>query len=331
MAIQFKDYYEILGASRTATQAEIQKAYRKLARKYHPDVNKDPGAEEKFKELNEAHEVLKDPEKRAKYDQLGPNWQAGQDFRPPPGWETHYDFGQSGPAGAEFHWSGGGGGDFSDFFEILFGARGGGFSGAAGARPGGARRRAVRPQQGADREATVRISMEDAYRGGNRTITLQSHGVSPDGQASVQEKTYEVKIPQGILNGQKIRLSGQGEEGSAGGRKGDLYLKVELEPHHRYRLEERDIYMDLPLTPWEAVLGAEVEAPTLSGPVTLKIPPGTQSGRKLRLRGRGMPNPRGQAGDLYAVISIAVPKEPTQKEKELFEELQKTSGFNPRS
>lgn len=325
MAVQFRDYYEILGVPRTATQEEIQRAYRKLARKFHPDVNKEAGAEDKFKEINEAYEVLKDAEKRGKYDQLGPNWRAGEEFRPPPGWDTHYDFGQRGPGAAEFQWSGSG--DFSDFFEILFGGRSG-FGGMGGGPR--ARRQSVRPQQGADREATIRIPMEDAYHGGPRTITLQSQTITPEGQLSVQEKTYEVKIPRGILSGQKIRLSGQGEEGMAGGQKGNLYLKVEIEPHPRYRLEGRDVYMDLPVAPWEAALGAEIEVPTMSGPVTLKLPPGTQSGKKLRLRGRGMPNPRGTAGDLYVVVSITVPRKLSSQEQELFEQLRKVSEFNPR-
>ncbi len=332
MAVQFKDYYETLGVARTATQEEIQRAYRKLARKFHPDVNKDPGAENKFKEINEAYEVLKDPEKRSKYDQLGPNWQAGQDFRPPPGWEN-FDFGRTGGGpggGTEFHWSGGSG-DFSDFFEMLFGNRGfggGGFTTGQGTR---GKRRAVRPMAGADREALIRIPLEDAYEGGPRTITLQTQTMNPDGRISVEDKTYEVKIPKGILSGQRIRLAGQGEPGVAGGPQGDLYLKVEIEHHPNYRIEGRDIYMTLPVSPWEAVLGAEIDVSTPGGHVTLKVPKGTQSGQKLRMRGRGMPNPRGDAGDLFAVISIVVPRSPSRKEVELFEQLKSVSGFDPRA
>ncbi len=321
MAVKFRDYYEILGVSRTATQEEIQRAYRKLARKYHPDVNKAANAEDKFKELNEAYEVLKDPDKRSKYDQLGANWKAGQDFRPPPGWESQFDFGQGGAGGrTSFHW--GGGGDFSDFFETVFGGRG--FRGAKGGFDSSSW-----SQAGADQEATIRIALEDAFHGSTKSITLQSQTVNPQGQLSVQEKNYEVKIPKGILSGQKIRLSGQGSEGRGGGPKGDLYLKVEIEPHPMYKLTERDISVDLPLTAWEAALGAEVQIPTPAGPVSLKVPPGSQTGQKLRLRGRGMPSAKG-AGNLYAVINIMVPKKLSAREKELFEELQKASDFNPR-
>ncbi|MCK8602116.1 DnaJ C-terminal domain-containing protein [Desulfoferrobacter suflitae] len=325
MAVKFRDYYEILGVPRTATQEEIQRAYRKLARKLHPDVNKASDAEEKFKELGEAYEVLKDPDKRQKYDQLGAHWKDGQDFRPPPGWETHFDFGTGAGAGpAGFEWSGAGG--FSDFFEALFGGAGGFHQ----TRRGGPRQRPVWRQDGVDQSATVRISLEDAYHGATKPITLQTQSLTPDGRVSVQEKSYEVKIPAGILPGQKIRLSGQGGEGSGGGRRGDLLLKVEIDPHPIYRLEGRDLYMDLPITPWEAVLGTEVQLSTLSGPLTLKVPPGTQNGRKLRFRGKGMPGSRGTAGNLYAVVTVVVPTKPSQREQELFEELAKTSQFNPR-
>ncbi|MGV8075485.1 MAG: DnaJ C-terminal domain-containing protein [Syntrophobacteraceae bacterium] len=329
MAVKFRDYYEVMGVSRTATQDEIQRAYRKLARKYHPDVNKASNAEDKFKELSEAYEVLKDPDKRSKYDQLGADWKAGQDFRPPPGWESQFGFGRgAGGAGqTEFHWGGGGGGDFSDFFEAIFGGRG--FQQPFGGKRGGGQGRGW-SQPGADQEAVIRISIEDAFHGATRSIKLQSQSVTPQGQLSVQEKSYEVKIPKGILPGQKIRLGGQGGEGSGGGSRGDLYLKVEIDPHPDYKLKERDLYVDISLAPWEAVLGADVQIPTPSGPVTLKIPPGTQTGQKLRLRGRGMPNPRGAAGNLYAVMNIMVPKKLSARERELFEELQKASSFNPR-
>lgn len=327
MAVKFRDYYEVLGVSRTASQDEIQRTYRKLARKYHPDVNKAKDAEDKFKEINEAYEVLKDPEKRKRYDQLGADWKAGQEFRPPPGWDFQYGFG-GGPGQTEFQWGGAGG--FSDFFEMLFSGQGGGrfrdaFSGARGGRG------PVWSQAGADQEATIRISLEVAFRGATKSITLQQQSVTPQGQVSVQPKSYDVKIPKGILPGQKVRLSGQGGEGSGGGPRGDLYLKVEIDPHPLYRVEGRDLYMDLPVSPWEAVLGKEVQISTPGGLVTLKIPPGSQSGQKLRLRGRGMPNPKGTAGDLYAVIQIMVPKKPSERERELFEQLQNISRFDPRS
>jgi curved DNA-binding protein len=325
MAVQFRDYYEVLGVSRTATQEEMQRAYRKLARKYHPDVSKAKDAEDKFKEINEAYEVLKDPEKRQKYDQLGANWKAGQDFRPPPGWDMH--FGSGGAGQSEFQWGDAGG--FSDFFETLFGGQAQrGHSRAGRGRRGGG---PVWTQAGADQEAAIRIPLEEAFLGATKPITMQMQSVTPEGQLAVQEKSYEVKVPAGILDGQKIRLAGQGGEGTGGGPRGDLYLKVEIELHPIFRMNGRDLTMDLPIAPWEAVLGAEVQLMTLAGTVTLKVPAGTQSGQKLRLRGRGMPNPRGAPGDLYALISIVVPKEPSGRERELFEELQKVSSFRPRS
>ena len=330
MAVKFRDYYEVLGVSRTATQEDIQRAYRKLARKYHPDVNKAADAEEKFKQLNEAHEVLKNPDNRSKYDQLGEHWQSGQDFRPPPGWESQFGGGAGGQGAhgySEFQWGGGGEG-FSDFFETLFGGgrqsrQAGGAAGARGAR--------MRRQAGEDQEASVTISLEDAYRGATKSITLTTRVMSPQGMTSVQEKNYDVKIPAGILSGQKVRLSGQGGEGLGGGPRGDLYLKLEIEPHSRYILDGRDISMVLPVSPWEAVLGAEVRVESIAGTVTLKIPPGTQGGKKLRMRGKGMPNLKGVAGDFYVVVQIATPSNPSPREVELFEELKKVSTFNPRA
>lgn len=324
MAVKYRDYYEILGVSRSATQEEVHKAYRKLARKYHPDVNKAKDAEERFKEIGEAYEVLKDPDKRSKYDQLGAHWKSGQEFRPPPGWESQFNFGRGG-GGTEFRWSSGGG-DFSDFFESLFGGMGfrDAFSGA------GHKQERRWSQAGADQEATIRISLEDAFQGATKSITLQSQTTAPSGQITVSEKSYEVKIPEGILPGQKIRLGGQGGEGTGGGPKGDLYLKVQIDPHPLYRIEGRDLYMDLAISPWEAALGSELHVSTLAGPVTLKIPAGTQTGQKLRLRGKGMPNPKGAQGNLYAVINIKVPRKLTDRERELFEELRRISRFSPR-
>lgn len=231
MAVKYRDYYEILGIQRSAGQNDVQRAYRKLARKYHPDVSKAANAEDKFKELNEAYEVLKDPEKRKLYDQLGPNWKSGQDFRPPPGWETQYDFGRGGGQSAEFQW--GGPGAFSDFFEAMFGGRG--FRQAqGGAAHGGFERGPVFRQAGADQETTIRVSFEEAFHGGVKPIVLQSQVINSKGQLELQEKRYDVRIPPGILPGQKIRLSGQGEQGTGGGPGGDLYLKVEIEPPPRF-------------------------------------------------------------------------------------------------
>ncbi|SFM52857.1 DnaJ C-terminal domain-containing protein [Thermodesulforhabdus norvegica] len=317
MAVQYKDYYEILGVPRNATQEEIQRAYRKLARKYHPDVNKEPGAEEKFKEINEAYEVLKDPEKRRRYDQLGAHWKAGQEFRPPPGWDIHFDFG-SGGEGFEDVFFGGFRGEsgFSDFFELLFGGPRRRRAHYGGATSGGF----TWVRDGADREATIRISLEEAYKGCTKTFTIPG-----------ENKTLEVKIPPGVLPGQKIRLAGQGSPGIGGGKSGDLYLTVEIDPHPRYRLEGRDIYVDLPVSPWEAALGATISVDTPDGPLSVRVPPGTQSGQKLRLRGKGMPNPKGSPGDLYAVVQIKVPKHLSPRERELFEELSRISTFNARS
>ncbi len=329
MAVKFRDYYEILAVKRGASQAEIQRAYRKLARKYHPDVNKAKDAEDKFKEINEAYEVLKDPEKRKMYDQLGPEWRSGQEFRPPPGWDFRQQgFRTAGGQGAqEFQWGGSGG--FSDFFESLFG--GGGFQeGVRGGRGGFGRQGTVFRQAGSDQETTLRITLEEAFQGAAKPIILQSQSITPDGQIQTQEKRYEVKIPPGILPGQKIRLSGQGGAGVGGGPSGDLYLKIEIEPHQVFTLNGRDLYMEVPVTPWEAVLGAEINVQTLSGTITLKIPPSTQSGQKLRIRGKGMPNPKGPLGDLYATVVVKVPTKPSPKERELMEELRQISGFNPR-
>jgi len=328
MTIKFRDYYEILGVPRNASQDEIQRSYRKLARKFHPDINKGSDAEEKFKEINEAYEVLKDPEKRKKYDQLGPNWKDGQDFRPPPGWDVHFDFGRGTGAGRRtYYWSSGTGG-FSDFFEALFGA--GAFGeGFRGKQTGGP---FVRFQQGENQEAVLTISLEEAYKGGTKGITLQSQRIGPDGRVSTEQKRYEVKIPPGVIPGQKIRLAGQGGEGTGGAPKGDLFLKVEIEPHPRFRVQGRDLYTDLPVSPWEAALGAKVKVRTLGEEeITITIPPGTQSGQKLRLRGKGMPNPKGTSGDLYAVVQIRVPKRLSPREKEILQELGTISSFDPRA
>jgi curved DNA-binding protein len=317
MAVKFQDYYEILGVKRDASQDEIRRAYRKLARKYHPDVNKDKGAEDKFKQVNEAHEVLKDPEKRKLYDQLGPDYKAGQDFKPPPGWENvHFEFRTS--PGAE----GFGFGGFSEFFETLFGGRRAGSAG--GSRP------AAWTMRGQDHEAEITISLEDAYRGATRTVTLQGYEVDGQGQMRPTSSTYQVRIPAGVTEGGRIRLAGKGGAGMGGGPAGDLYLKVHIEPHPRYRLQGHDLKVEVPVAPWEAALGATVEVPVVDGTVSLKIPAGIQSGHKLRLRGKGLPRKGSDRGDLLAEIKIVVPKKLSAREKELFAEMAKVSGFDPR-
>src|SRR5882672_9092779 len=253
--MEFKDYYTIMGVARDATQDEIKRSYRKLARKYHPDVSKEKDAEAKFKEVGEAYEVLKDAEKRAAYDQLGANWKAGQEFRPPPDWDAGFEF-----SGGEF--TGGDATDFSDFFESLFGR---GFGGARGGR-------GAFQAQGQDRHAKVLIDLEDAYTGATRSISLRVPEIDAQGRVSTRDHTLNVTIPRGIRAGQHLRLAGQGAPGIGQGKAGDLFLEVEFAPHSRYRVEERDVYLDLPVAPWEAALGASVKVPTPGGTVELKIP-----------------------------------------------------------
>jgi curved DNA-binding protein len=322
MPVAFRDYYEVLGVPRDASEDDIRSAYRKLARKYHPDVNKDPDAEDHFKEVSEAYEVLRDLEKRERYDRLGANWKAGQDVSGASGFEgftggngEHGDFRSDfGDVRVEF-----GGGDFSDFFEGLFGG------GRGGRGAGGRARRSTGfggfegfSMRGSDQEAELELSLEEAARGGRRKISLG------------QGRDYEVNIPAGVRDGQRIRLAGEGGRGTSGGPSGDLFLRVRIKPHPRFRLEGRDIYVDLPVAPWEGVLGATVEVPTLDGSSQVKVPAGSSTGRKLRLRGQGMPAPRGSPGDLYAVVKVEVPKKPTPEERELFERLAEVSKFNPR-
>lgn len=328
--MEYKDYYETLGVSRKASKDEIQKAYRKLARKFHPDVSKEPDAETRFKELSEAYEVLKDPEKRAKYDQYGSAWkQARRSGSPPPGWEgVPFDFGDfagAGGRGGGFRFEGAGpegfsGSGFSDFFEMLFGGAGGGFRpgarGASGFGGGGS-------PQGADQEATITLTLEEAARGGTREISL----TDPAGQ----QKTLSVKIPPGVKPGGKIRLSGQGAAGPGGGARGDLYLKVDLVPHPHLRLEGANLYTTVPIAPWEAALGGQASVPTLNGSETIRIPAGTSSGRKVRLRGKGFPRGQGGPGDLFAELRIVVPDEPSEKERELYQQLKAASEFDPRA
>lgn len=316
--MEYKDYYQTLGLERSASQDEIKRAYRKLARKYHPDVNKEPGAEDRFKEVGEAYEVLKDPEKRAAYDQLGSRAKAGEEFRPPPDWDAGFEFSGGGFTGA-------GGAGFSDFFENLFG--GGNFGGGFQGGPRGAGRGF--DSRGEDHHAKVLIDLEDAFTGASRRITLQQSEVDEAGRVRTKPRSLNVKIPKGIKPGQSIRLSGQGGAGMGRGPAGDLYLKVEFNPHPLYRVDERDLYLDLPLAPWEAALGTSVKIPTPEGKVDLKIPPNSTSGRKLRLKGRGLPAKT--PGDLYAQISIALPPATTDKDKALYRQMAENFSFNPRA
>ncbi len=305
--MEFKDYYQILGVPRNATQDEIKRAYRKLARKYHPDVSKKPNAEEKFKEVAEAYEVLKDPEKRKAYDQLGSAWRAGEGFRPPPDWEERFGFGRREHARTGF-------GDFSEFFEALFGS---GFHPRSGFR-----------MRGEDLHAPVYIDLEEAHRGTTQTLNLTVPELDPaSGRLVNRTKQLKVKIPAGVLEGQKIRLAGQGAPGSGGGPAGDLYLEIHFKPHRFFKVEGKDLYLDLPITPWEAALGAKVQVPTLDGKVELKLPPGSHTDQKLRLKGKGLGAP---PGDLYVVLKIHTPPADTDAKKRLYQEMAKRMPMNPR-
>ncbi len=321
--MQYKDYYEILGVPRTATQDDIKKAFRKLARKYHPDVSKLADAEVRFKDLNEANEVLKDPEKRAAYDQMGSNWKAGQEFQPPPNWDAGFEFRGGDRSGGASPFGNGEGFDASDFFESLFGRR---------ARGGGAPRRNA-SMQGEDRHAKVLIDLEDAFHGAERSISLRVPKVGADGRVALEERRLDVHIPRGIRAGQHLRLAGQGAPGSGGAPAGDLYLEIEFKPHPRFRLDGNDVYVDLALAPWEAALGATVDAPTPEGAVQLTIPKGSAAGRKLRLKGRGLPAAKagGAAGDLYAVLAITLPPADAAKALEAYKAMASVfADFDPR-
>jgi len=310
--MEFKDYYATLGLERSATQDEVKRAYRKLARKYHPDVSKEPQAEARFKEVAEAYEALHDPEKRAAYDDIGRGPAGGQDFAPPPGWASGFEFsGKDGGIGA--------GMDRSDFFETLFGRQAGGARGP----------RAATHAPGGDHHAKVQIALEDAFIGATRTVTLRMPVADAQGRVAMQERKVEVAIPKGVRAGQHLRLAGQGGPGQGEGPSGDLYLEIVFKPHATFRADGRDVYFDLPLAPWEAALGATVSAPTPTGTVELTIPPGSAAGRKLRLKGRGLPGD--PPGDLYAVLTIALPAADTDAAKQAYAEL--ASGFrqfNPR-
>ncbi|MGI5839334.1 MAG: DnaJ C-terminal domain-containing protein [bacterium] len=319
MAVKYQDYYEILGIPRTAAAKEVQAAFRKKARQYHPDVNKSADAAERFKEINEAYEVLRDPEKRQLYDRLGHNWRAGQDFTPPPGWEGG-GWGRPGKDDGGFRFEGDLG-DFSDFFASVFGGMPGGYSGFT--------RNNFRTRAGADREAEMTITLEEAFRGVTKNIRLAVPERRPDGGVDRTVREYSVRVPPGVRDGARIRLRGQGSPGPGGGPPGDLYLLVRLAPHPVFRVERDDLTLDLPVTPWEAMLGAKVEVPTPDGSVLMTIPAGAQSGQRFRLRGKGMPRGSGR-GDLYAVLQIAVPARLSTEEKALVEKLAALSEFDPR-
>jgi curved DNA-binding protein len=329
--MEYRDYYKILGLARTATADEIKKTYRRLARKFHPDVSKEKDAESKFKEVQEAYEVLKDPEKRAAYDQLGSEWKSGQTFRPPPDWGSGFEF-RGGPRQGRSSARGGGARaeefeeaeGFSDFFSSLFGGRG--FSGAGGSPfAGGGASRA-----GRDHHARVDVDLEEAFQGTTRTLELKRPDLKPDGTLDLKTHTVRVTIPAGVTDGQLIRLAGQGEQATGGGRPGDLYLEVHIRPHRLFQLEGRDVTLTLPIAPWEAALGATVTVPTLGGGVEMRIPPNSQSGQKMRLRGRGFP---GQTpGDQYIQLKVVVPPANSPEVRALYEEMkQKLSDFDPRA
>jgi curved DNA-binding protein len=306
--VEFKDYYQVMGVARDATEAQIKQAYRKLARKYHPDVSKEKDAEARFKEVGEAYEVLKSPEKRAAYDQLGQH-RPGEDFRPPPNWDSGFEFSGSGPGNSAY----------SDFFDSLFGAQ---------ARSGRARGES-HTDRGEDHHAKVLLDLDASLNGGPRTFTLRMPEIDDQGRLVSKERTLNVQVPKGILAGQQIRLAGQGAHAPGSGTPGDLYIEVEFQPHPLYRADGRDLSLELPVGPWEAALGATVKTPTPSGVVELKIPAGSRAGSKLRLRGRGIP--ASPPGDLYVVFQIALPAANDDKAKAAYAAFAAAFPFNPRA
>jgi curved DNA-binding protein len=309
--MEYKDYYKILGLERSATQDEIKRAFRKLARKLHPDVSKEPNAEARFKEISEAYEVLGDAEKRAAYDQLGKEWKAGQEFRPPPDWDEGFEF-----SGAPSERP-----DFSDFFGSLFGGL------RRHERP--FRGEAAFRVRGEDHHARILIDLRDAFTGATRQVSLHVPAVDDTGHVALRERALNVQIPKGVTEGQHIRLKGQGAPGIGGAPAGDLYLEVNFKPDPLYRVEGRDLYLDLPLAPWEAALGASVRTPTPAGPIMLRIPPRSSQGRQLRIKGRGIP--AAEPGDLYAVVKIVLPPADTDEAKRAYEEMARRLPFDPRA
>lgn len=344
MAVQFKDYYQVLGVPRTASDDEIKKAFRKLARQYHPDVAKNKKeAEEKFKDVNEAYEVLGDPAKRKKYDELGPNWKQGADFRPPPGWEGFQGFGGGGGRGTRQHYDFRfGGTGFSDFFEQLFGS--------AGRRAGG-----IAPdedgyeyvERGRDIEGDIMVTLNEAVNGSVRSVSLQRPAPCEHcggtgmrakhvcnvcgGSGQVQKtETYQVRIPAGVREGQRLRIAGRGGAGTGGAAPGDLFLRVTLAKHPDFEIEGQNLVSEVAVAPWEAVLGAQVPVPTLDGSIDIKIPPGTQNGQRLRIRSRGLPIKEGNRGDLFVKVTVRVPAQVSERERVLWEQLARESKFDPR-
>lgn len=306
--MQFKDYYGVLGVPRTASADKIKKAFRKLARQHHPDLNKAPDAQARMQEINEAYDVLHDVEKRAAYDKLGQGLRGGQEFRPPPDWDAGFEFtGAPDEAAAQ-----------SEFFANLFGA----------ARRHSTGRGAGRRMAGEDHHAKIVIPLEDAFGGATRTITLTTPELDDAGRVSLRERQLSVAIPKGVRAGQQIRLAGQGSPGFNGGAPGDLYLEVEFEPHARYRVDGRDLYLALPVAPWEAALGATVRVPTPTGELEVGVPAGSQNGRKPRLKGRGIPGT--QPGDFYAVLELALPPADTEAARALYRQMAQAMPFNPR-
>ena len=306
--MKYKDYYGIMGLERKASAEEIKKAYRKLARKYHPDVSKDPDGEAKFKEVAEAYETLKDPEKRAAYDQLGSH-QPGQDFRPPPDWGKAH-----GGPGFSFDDI-----DLADLFAAFSGSRQ--HSGPAGRKV---------PMPGQDFEVNANITLEEAYRGTELELNLNVPEYVESGFLHRVQRTFKARIPKGATDGQRLRLAGKGGKGLNGGHAGNLYINIALHPHPLFRVSGHDLFLDVPLAPWEAVLGATVKVPTLGGEVRLKVPPGTRAGQRLRVADHGLPKPHAGAGDLFAIVQIAVPTVVNERERDLFKALAETSTFNPR-
>jgi curved DNA-binding protein len=329
--MDFKDYYQTLGIDKSADAETVKKAYRKLARKYHPDVSKEADAAARMSEVNEAYTVLSDPEKRAAYEALGQGRRGGQDFQPPPDWASGFEFSGGGPPPGM---GGAAGEDFSDFFETLFGrARAGRGGFGADASAAGSGRPATHAARGGDHHASISIVLADAYSGATRTISLRGAHLGDDGRVVADERTIEVRIPKGVKEGQLIRLGGQGSAGRAGGTAGDLYLEMHFNDDARYRVVERDVHETVPVAPWEAALGAAIEVPTPAGPVEVRVPQGSQTGRRLRLKGRGIPaaSPAGSAGDLYLELQVVLPPGDRPRARARYETMAREMKFDPRA